>query len=335
MNSVPWTPLHAKVHQNLRQGQLLPRGAKILVAVSGGQDSVCLLKLLVDLQSHWHWLVAIAHCDHRWSSDLGMSDHVEQLATTFALPFYLKTAVVDLPEKEAPARAWRYQALAEIAVNEGYTHVVTGHTQSDRAETILYNLIRGAGTTGLASLSWSRLLTGNVNLVRPLLNVGRQETYQFCVEFQLPIWEDTVNQDLKFTRNRIRQQLIPYLQNDFNPQVETHLAQTAELLKTETEYLGKITEQVLQEVFVPNQRALNRLLLRRNHLAIQRRVIQEFLRQVLPKSPNFAQIAAVVSLIDAPNRSRTSSFPGGNYLEVNHELIVVRFQEKLDLRFDR
>ncbi len=324
MNSVNWTPLHAKVHQTLGQRQLLPQGARVLLAVSGGQDSVCLLKLLSDLQSYWHWSVAIAHCDHRWSSDQGISAHVEQLATTFALPFYLKVTSQTLPEKEASARVWRYQALAEIALSQGFTHVVTGHTQSDRAETILYNLIRGSGTTGLGSLSWVRPLTPGVNLVRPLLNVGRNETYQFCQELALPIWEDRVNRDLKFTRNRIRQQLIPYLQKDFNPQVETHLAQTAELLKTETDFLSEITEKVFQIVLTPTQDGLNRFLLRENHLAIQRRVIQRFLTEILPKSPNFAQIEAVVNLLNAPNRSKTASFPGGNYLEVDHDFIVLR-----------
>ena len=323
MNSPNWTHLHAKVHLILRQRQLLPPGARVLIAVSGGQDSVCLVKLLLDLQSHWGWELAIAHCDHLWSSDEGMSAHVQQLAQSLRLPFYLETPTQPVPEKEAVARQWRYQVLGAIARQEGFNYLVTGHTQSDRAETLLYNLMRGAGADGLGSLTWLRSLNTSLKLVRPLLTVARCETYEFCQRQQLPICEDPVNQELKFTRNRIRQQLIPYLQEQFNHQVETHLAQTSELLKTEADYLSEIAHQLLTEILTPNQNSFNRLQLRGTHLAIQRRVIQQFLSGILPKSPNFEQIEAVVKLINAPNSSKTASFPGGVYLEVIDNLIVM------------
>jgi len=323
MNSPHWTPLHAKIQQTLGQRQLLPPGARVLIAVSGGQDSVCLVKLLLDLQSHWGWELAIAHCDHLWPSDEGMSVQVEQLAQSLRLPFYLETPSQPVPEKEAVAREWRYQVLGAIALQEGFNYLVTGHTQSDRAETLLYNLMRGAGANGLGSLTWVRPLNTSLNLVRPLLTVARWETYEFCQRQQLPIWEDRVNQELKFTRNRIRQQLIPYLKEQFNPQVETHLAQTSELLKTEADYLSEIAHQLLTEILTPNQNSFNRLQLRGTHLAIQRRVIQQFLSINLPKSPNFEQIEAVVKLINAPNRSKTASFPGGVYLEVADNLIIL------------
>lgn len=322
MSFESWTPLHAKVHQTLGKRQLLPQGERVLVAVSGGQDSLCLLKLLLDLQSKWHWHLAIAHCDHRWSSDEGIAEHVASIAGNWQLPFYLKTANEPIPYREASARHWRYQALREIASEQGFFWLVTAHTQSDRAETLLYNLTRGASADGLGSLSWVRSLSNSLNLVRPLLNVSRSQTYQFCQQFQLPIWEDVANLELKFARNRVRQHLIPYLEKHFNPQAETHLAQTAELLKTEADYLTEIAQALLQQIMTVNPDGLNRLKLRSIHLALQRRVIKEFLKIILLKAPNFEQIEAVVDLIDAPNRTRTSSFPGGGYLEVKTDLIV-------------
>ncbi|ELR96388.1 tRNA lysidine(34) synthetase TilS [Gloeocapsa sp. PCC 73106] len=322
MSSDSWTPLHAKVHQTLLKRKLLPCGARILVGVSGGQDSVCLLKILLDLQSRWCWYLAIAHCDHRWSSDQGIAEHVKLIASNWGLSFYLKTAPSPIAGTEAAAREWRYQVLTEIASEHEFNWLVTGHTQSDRAETLLYNLMRGAGSEGLGSLSWFRPLTSALNLVRPLLNVTRAETYQFCQHFQLPIWEDAANQNLQFARNRVRLQLIPYLQTHFNPQVEVNLAQTADLLKTEADYLAQTAQEMLIQVMTSDRDGLNRVKLRSVHLALQRRVVREFVSNIFSLAPNFEQIETVVSLINASNRSRTPSFPGGGYFEVKTDVII-------------
>src|SRR5919199_4704309 len=245
-NRSSWTPLHARLHQTLRQRRLLPQHQRVLIGVSGGQDSLCLTKLLLDLQTKWGWQLAIAHCDHRWQLDAGLASHVQQIAQTWALPFYLQIAP-EVTTSEAAARQWRYQALIEIAQAQGYQDVVTGHTKSDRAETTLYNLIRGAGTDGLQALTWQRPLAPGLRLVRPLLEVTRAQTLQFCQQQHLPIWEDAYNQDLKYARNRIRQELLPYLKTHFNPQVETALAQTAELLRAEVEYLENAAQELRQQ----------------------------------------------------------------------------------------
>ena len=214
-----WSLFHARLHQHLRRNQLLPKQAKILIAVSGGQDSLCLAKLILDLQGKWEWQIAIAHCDHNWSSDEGIAEHVEKIAMSWKVPFYLKKAD-QLKETEAAARQWRYQALIEIAQEQNFDYVVTGHTKSDRAETFLYNLIRGAGSSGLSSLNEKRQLTPQIALTRPILDFTRNETLEFCQQFNLSIWLDQANSNLNFARNRIRQQLIPSLQQNFNPQVE-------------------------------------------------------------------------------------------------------------------
>ncbi len=319
MSQIYWTFLHTRLHQTLRQRSLLPKGEKILIAVSGGQDSLCLGKLLLDLRSKWHWQLAIAHCDHQWSTDAGIAERVKEVADTWQLPFYLKIADI-LKETEAAARKWRYQALVEIAREKEFSYIVTGHTKSDRAETLLYNLVRGAGADGLAALSWQRSLSPKISLVRPILNVYRRETLEFCHQFDLPIWFDVVNQNNKYARNRIRGDLIPYLQANFNPQVENSLDQTAELLRADLEYLEANAEQLLATVQV--ERKLNRRGLGTAPLAIQRRAIRRFLPSVISKQPNFEQIEAVVNLIDAPNKSRTSTLPGGAIAEVAGEWIV-------------
>ena len=332
---IVWTPLHAKIHRTVRSRKLFNRKERLLIAVSGGQDSLCLSKLLLDLQPKWEWYLGIVHCDHRWRSDSeANANHVKNLAQTWGVSFYLQTARESL-KSEAAARNWRYQALGAIAQEHDYKYIVTGHTASDRAETLLYNLIRGTGADGLQALTWQRPLTEGILLSRPLLEITRSQTGQFCQDFQLPIWEDSTNQDFKYARNRIRQELLPYLQENFNPKVESALAQTAELLQAEVEYLEKVADQLRLEAMSEDKPELdpllftqtvklNRLVLQKAPLALQRRVMRQILQQVLPTSASFEQIEKLTALITAPKRSQTDPFPGGAIAIVEGDWIYLK-----------
>jgi tRNA(Ile)-lysidine synthase len=376
-----WTHLHAQLHRTLLHRQILPSHQRLLVAVSGGQDSLCLIKLLLDLQPKWGWNLGIAHCDHRWRSDSEASaNHVEQLAKNWGISYYLETAS-DIPKTEAAARQWRYQALTEIAIAHNYPYIVTGHTASDRAETLLYNLIRGSGADGLSALTWTRPLLefrlpildfrlGNsgenpnsqisadfrlenqdensqskiqnlkskIYLVRPLLEITRSQTGQFCQEQKLPIWEDSTNQDLQYTRNRIRSELLPYLETHFNPKAQQALAQTAELLRADVEYLELAASDLLQRAMSPiadNPQVnfqlpvkLNRPILREAPLALQRRSMRQLLQQILPSAPSFESVEKLTSLIVAPNRSQTDPFPGGAIGRVENPSIILARQAR-------
>ncbi|WP_373546527.1 tRNA lysidine(34) synthetase TilS [Chamaesiphon sp.] len=319
---MPWTPLHSQLHQCLIDRQLLPTGAKILLAVSGGQDSLCLGQLLRDLQSRWQWQLAIAHCDHGWAQDIGIAERVAQVTARWMLPFHCETTA-NLPETEAAAREWRYQALLRIAQTTGSNYLVTAHTQTDRAETLLYNLVRGAGADGLCAMSWQRQLTPEISLIRPLLAVNRAQTGEFCQEYLLPVWEDAYNQNLKYARNRLRLEIMPKLAADFNPQVESHLARTAELLRADVEYLESVAREWYQQALDERGIKIDRLMLKSIALSLQRRVIRQFLTQALGKMPTFSQIENTILLINAPNRTRTSTFSHGLAAEVSGKWIVV------------
>lgn len=324
-----WTPLHASVHGTLRQRRLLPERQRLLVAVSGGQDSLCLAQLLLDLQPKWGWQMAIAHCDHRWREDSAANaDRVERLTRAWNLPFYCVVATENLIS-EAAARRWRYDELSQIAGREDFASVVTGHTQSDLAETVLYNLIRGAGADGLQALGWTRELTKGVSLVRPLLEVSRDETGTFCRERGLPVWEDATNQNLKHARNRIRLELLPYLKQQFNPSVEASLAKTAELLRADVAYLERQADILLRLAIVPTdddpdgrfRLRLHRRPLKAAPLTLRRRAMRQFLTSHLDIAPTFAHIEKLTALIEAPNRSQTDPFPGGAIAYVEHPWI--------------
>lgn len=323
-----WTDLHARLHRTLRQRQLLEPMARLLVAVSGGQDSLCLIKLLIDLQLLWQWELAIVHCNHGWREDAtANADWVAKLAQDWQLPFFLETATTP-PTSEAAARDWRYQCFTTLAERHYYPYVLTAHTQSDRAETLLYNLVRGSGADGLQALTWVRPLSPQVQLVRPLLEFSRQETGEFCQQQQLRAWEDESNRSLSYARNRIRLELIPYLQTHFNPQVEQALAQTAELLRADIEYLDAVAEVLRKRATFPieapqQQAVIDRLLLRTAPLTLQRRVVRQILQQVLPSTPSYQHVEKILFLFHAPNKSQTDPFPGGTIAVVEADRIYL------------
>ncbi len=311
--------LKIKLNQVLRSlPHILPVGSKILIAVSGGQDSLCLARLLIDLQTKWQWQLAIAHCDHQWRQDsTENAKHVQQLAEFWDTPYYVRTAQINL-SSEAAARTWRYKMLVEIAETLGFKLIVTGHTRSDRAETFLYNLMRGSGSDGLQSLSWQRPLSENIQLVRPLLNISRTETGEFCRELDLPIWLDSTNQNLDYRRNRIRAELIPYLCEHFNPEVEKAIAQTAELLTADVAYLE---QQARQNWQIETEPKINRISLQTQPQALQRRIIRQFLNHYLPHAINYKQIQTFSILITAANTTRSEPFSGDIWAQVDHPWI--------------
>lgn len=328
-----WSALHAQLHQILRSrlelsttGQLqhlLPQNSRILIAVSGGQDSQALLRLLIDLQPKWQWQLHSVHCNHRWRTDAAdNAAFINRLTEQWGVPCTVHTA--DVPStSEATARTWRYQMLQATAQATDSTHVVTGHTASDRAETLLYNLVRGSGTDGLQALSWYRPLSEtapDISLVRPLLDFTRAQTTEFCQQFHLPIWHDQTNCDRTYARNRLRLDVLPLLRSQFNPQVESALAHTAEILAADVAYLEATAAALKQECFINGK--IQREVLRTAPLALQRRVIRQSLMAQLAITPQFEHIEKVVALLQASNRSQTDPLPGGTIAIVDHPWIV-------------
>ena len=153
------------------------RGARLLLAVSGGQHSMALTILLRDLQPLYGWELALWHGDHGWHPrSATVATELLAWARVQGLTAWSDQAPVGDAQGEAAARRWRYGCLEQEARQLGCGRIVTGHTASDRAETLLFHLIRGSGLRGLASLRACRPLAPGLTLVRPLLGMQRSET---------------------------------------------------------------------------------------------------------------------------------------------------------------
>jgi tRNA(Ile)-lysidine synthase len=212
----------------------------VLVGVSGGADSVGLVNALVRLGIR----VGVAHFDHRWRGTESREDRdfVRRLADDLGLPFHEGHSAVDSPAKdEAGARRERLRFFHQTARGEGYRRIALAHTRSDRAETLLLNLVRGAGVDGLVSI---RPVTGI--RIRPLIDLTRFEVERYLSDLGQQWREDATNRDVRFARNRVRHQVFPALR-ELNPRLEDALARTIEILQDENAWMETVAEDWLSE----------------------------------------------------------------------------------------
>nr|YP_009296870.1 tRNA(Ile)-lysidine synthase [Bangiopsis subsimplex]AOM66213.1 tRNA(Ile)-lysidine synthase [Bangiopsis subsimplex]ARO90426.1 tRNA(Ile)-lysidine synthase [Bangiopsis subsimplex] len=194
--------------------------AKILLAISGGKDSLALLRLMKDYQKIYKWKLGIIHCDHRWRTDsITNMQLIYQYAKELNIDFYLVVNYKFL-FTESTVRRWRYISFFNIAIKYNFNLLMTAHTATDEIETFCHNLFRGTSINKLIALKNLKNIAPNLFLCRPLNFLFSNDIYWFCRHFYLPVWSDSTNFQHFIKRNRIRGELIPYLKQYFNPGVE-------------------------------------------------------------------------------------------------------------------
>ena len=215
---------------------MFPRGSRVGVAVSGGADSVCLLHVLKALSADLGIALRVVHVNHQLRG--ADSDADEAFVTDLARTLDLEATIdrVDLagvdPNLEQAGREARLTLFRRLITDGLVDRVATGHTRNDQAETVLYRLLRGSGTAGLAGI----LPTTRQGVVRPLIRCSRPEVEQYLRARDLPWRDDVTNASPTFVRNRIRHQLIPLLERDYTPALSGILAATASVAQDEEDY---------------------------------------------------------------------------------------------------
>ncbi len=250
--------LQERVLRFIQERNLVSSQDKLLVAVSGGPDSVCLLHILSKLQEELGIKLHAAHLNHQLRGDESEADarYVSNLAQRLNISATTDQRDVKAYQAqqrtslEEAAREVRYTFLAQVAKSIGANRVAVGHTTNDHIETILMHLIRGTGTKGLCGLQtcteWQS--SGNsLTVIRPLLAVSRQETTSYCHHHKLMPRIDSSNLSLSPLRNRIRHQLLPLLKS-YNPQVAEALLRTARIASDVISLLDSETTQVWDEI---------------------------------------------------------------------------------------
>jgi tRNA(Ile)-lysidine synthase len=306
------------VLETIERFHMFQTGQRVGVAVSGGADSVCLLHILVELAPRWNLRLSVLHLDLQLRGEVAREDaqFVGELARTLGLPFSLgRVDVARLAAErgenlEQTARDARRDFFLQYLNSGPADRIALGHTRSDQAETVLFRFLRGAGTSGLAGV---RPVTRE-GFVRPLLAVDRTAVEQFLRDRNITWREDSSNASLNFARNRIRRELLPALEREWNPAIAETLAHTADWAFEEESYWDAEVDRLTAAHFTVKPPAV---FVRADHLreltlAAARRLVRRAIEMVKGDllGIDFAHIAAVIALISQPEGDGRLQVPG-------------------------
>lgn len=222
---------------------MLKTGDKVLIGVSGGPDSIALLHILWTLKDDLRIIPVVAHLNHQLRGEEAKEDarSVREFSEKLGLPCYIEEADAKSYHKNSglslqeACREIRFSFFEQLAGKLGAGRVALGHHADDQAETILLNLLRGAGISGLKGISYVRGL-----YIRPLLEIRRKEIEEYCLQHHLPVRQDSSNLKPVYTRNRIRLNLLPLLEREYNPQIIHALVQLGNLCSEEDSFLEEL-----------------------------------------------------------------------------------------------
>jgi tRNA(Ile)-lysidine synthetase-like protein len=328
-----------KFLKTVHEHRLIPSGSRIVVAVSGGADSLALLHLLHTYQGSLNCTLHVATLDHGIRGGAGADDVHFVVETAQAWGLAVTTGKADVPilakERglgiETAARIARYDFLAEVAQKVGAGRIAVAHHADDQAETVLMHLLRGAGLEGLTAMDYSAPLPGHLDLtlIRPLLDATREETEFYCRRHLLHPRHDTTNDDTTYIRNRLRREIIPKLRAMY-PQVKQSLIQLSDIAAVENDFV----DQQLQDALISHTKiaqsriSVPRATFDQAHPALQRRFVRWAVKH-LGKADNLSY-AHILSAIEVAMRGKLGAIavlPDELRLRVDYEDYVIEFED--------
>jgi tRNA(Ile)-lysidine synthase len=310
--------LQQSVLAYVRKHELLRAGDRVGVAVSGGADSVALLRLLLELRKEIGVVLSVVHFNHKLRG--AESDEDERFVAALAQQHRLELryesgevaayATAKHRSLETAAREMRYQYFRRLLLDGALNRIATGHTLDDQAETVLLKIVRGAGSRGLAGVYPRLSVPGSQfsapSIVRPLLGTRRRELEPYLLELGQSWREDRSNRDLRHMRNRVRHGILPRLERYLNPAAREALAETAEIARAEEEYWATEVARALPRV--QKEAALNLTVLINLPLALQRRVVRA-IGESLGLRLDFQHVDAILAL--GSNQAGSTGLPHG------------------------
>ena len=242
-----------KILQTIKKYNLIKNGDSIVIGVSGGPDSICLLHLLNELKQELNFKIYVAHINHmiRDEADLE-TEYVKDFCNKIGVECFIKRIdVIKIAEElkkgtEETGRQVRYDFFNEILEKTNSNKIATAHNNNDKAETIIMNILRGSGTAGLKGIE---PIIDN-KFIRPLIDITREEIEEYCINNNLNPKIDKSNNENIYTRNKIRNVVIPYIKQEFNPNIIKTINRLSEVITEENEYINNITAQTFNEINV-------------------------------------------------------------------------------------
>ena len=289
-----YTFLHTRFKLNIQN--YISENSNILIALSSGQDSLCLLKLLDNcLKKNKNKIEAI-YIDHQWKKDSkAHSEHILNIMEAIKIPITIYQ-IKESPISELESRKMRYKIFITHAIKENFSILITGHNNNDQIETFLYNIFRGTSMQGISNFTISKKINNRLSILRPLINFKKSEIAWFCRLFYLPIWSDITNYNFYIKRNRLRYEIIPYLTNHFNPKIEKTLTDFIKLCQNDNEYIQENTIKLY--IKSKNKRfiSLNLSIIKKQQYVLQKRVLRLYFYYNFHKQINQKIIITILRL---------------------------------------
>ena len=270
--------LNEKVLKTIKKYNLIEEKDKIICGVSGGPDSICMLDILKNLKESGiiSFELIVCHINHLIREEATADEqYVENYCKKFNIPFFVKRVdVLKLAEEnkkgtEEVGRNVRYEFFEEIFQKEKATKIAIAHNKNDKVETMIMNAFRGAGISGLRGIEPVR----NNKLIRPLIECERSEIENYCEENDLEPRIDKTNFINDVTRNKIRNIAIPYIKNEFNPNIINTLDRLSKVITEEDEYMKKQTEIIFNKIKISEQ--TEKIILNLKEFNLQEEVIRK------------------------------------------------------------
>ncbi len=309
-----------KVKRAIKKYAMIERKDRVVVAVSGGPDSMALLKILDVISNEYKLTLCAAHLNHGMRAEASdqEEDFVRKYCRNRGIDFESKRIHVPTLKQgtgksiEEIAREERYDFLMNIALNSGAQNIALGHHLQDQTETVIMNLLRGSGAEGLKGM----LPIREGIFIRPILGIRKEEILDFLEQEHMPYMVDASNESPVYLRNRIRHGLIPELKKKFNPNLEETLGAMAEIMGLENDYMETVTGDILAGwgLTLPDEEIrMKRDDLKGLHPAIQNRIIKKLLKQFSPfaKGIGYVHIQAVVNLAGSHKPGGQINLPFG------------------------
>ncbi len=309
-----------QVKKTIALKHLLKKGDRVIVGLSGGPDSLCLSHVLLSLSSTLGINMFFGHLNHGFRRESSAEfSYVRFLAWQWGIPFF--GATIDVPyyaqkwgwSAQKAARYFRYRFLLKAACHFQANKIALGHHRDDQIETVLMNIIHGAGTGGLAGMEISREWKGTT-IIRPLLNNTKAQIWKYCQAKGLEPVEDASNLKDIYRRNKVRLELIPYLQKEYNPRIDDAIIRISGLAREDDHYLERKANYFLQ-LFTFSRDSHSLVLdaskLAQVHISLQRRVLRGAWRKIYEGEdmPDFGHIESIMQLYQKGKTGSAISLP--------------------------